>query len=224
MSNIQLESDITKNIILLDLHTICKLIETNPDALTLYVFYHKQSKIQKTNQSWSTAQFCMKGLTWGRNRFTKAKSILESFNLIEEIRERDESGKFNKKYVKLNYIHKSIRTYQNPHTGEPVNGSQQTNALSNININALSIKKEMHSDDFEVFWKLYPRKVKKGEALKSWLKKNPDIEECKKALVWQKTQDEWVKDNGAYIPHPTTWINQERWKDELPPIRTNFYY
>jgi hypothetical protein len=82
----------------------------------------------------------------------------------------------------------------------------------------------MHSDDFEVFWKLYPRKVKKGEALKSWLKKNPDIEECKKALVWQKTQDEWVKDNGAYIPHPTTWINQERWKDELPLIRTNFYY
>jgi hypothetical protein len=122
MSNIQLESDITKNIILLDLHTICKLIETNPDALTLYVFYHKQSKIQKTNQSWSTAQFCMKGLTWGRNRFTKAKSILESFNLIEEIgREMKVENLIKNMLNSIIYTnlsaHIKTRTRVNPLTG-----------------------------------------------------------------------------------------------------------
>ena len=26
--------------------------------------------------------------------------------------------------------------------------------------------------------------------------------------------DQWRKDAGAFIPHPATFLNQERWKDE----------
>ena len=26
---------------------------------------------------------------------------------------------------------------------------------------------------------------------------------------------DWLKDNGQYIPYPSTWLNQKRWEDEL---------
>lgn len=25
---------------------------------------------------------------------------------------------------------------------------------------------------------------------------------------------DWLKDNGQYIPYPSTWLNQRRWEDE----------
>ena len=27
--------------------------------------------------------------------------------------------------------------------------------------------------------------------------------------------DQWNRDNGQFIPHPATWLNQRRWEDEL---------
>ena len=34
-----------------------------------------------------------------------------------------------------------------------------------------------------------------------------------------KNSKGWLKDNGQFIPHPTTFINQERWKDEIIETR-----
>lgn len=36
------------------------------------------------------------------------------------------------------------------------------------------------------------------------------------AVERQKCSDQWTRDNGQYIPHPTTWLNQGRWDDVLP--------
>lgn len=69
----------------------------------------------------------------------------------------------------------------------------------------------------EIFWKQYPRKVGKTDALKAWMKKLPDIEIVVKALNWQKDCSQWKK---GYIPNPATYINQERWLDE--PEELNF--
>ena len=30
-----------------------------------------------------------------------------------------------------------------------------------------------------------------------------------------KLTDEWTKNNGQFIPYPSTWLNQKRWEDEL---------
>ena len=36
---------------------------------------------------------------------------------------------------------------------------------------------------------------------------------------------EWKKDNGQFIPYPTSWLNQKRWEDETilkkTEIKTN---
>ena len=29
----------------------------------------------------------------------------------------------------------------------------------------------------------------------------------------------WMKDKGKYIPNPATWLNQKRWRDELPFVK-----
>lgn len=71
---------------------------------------------------------------------------------------------------------------------------------------------------FEVFYQAYPRKVKKQETLK-WFKKNkPNDELLTKmldALEKFKRTNDWIKENGKYIPHPITWLNQKRWEDDI---------
>lgn len=31
-----------------------------------------------------------------------------------------------------------------------------------------------------------------------------------------KASEQWTKDKGKFIPHPTTWLNGERWNDVIP--------
>jgi hypothetical protein len=74
--------------------------------------------------------------------------------------------------------------------------------------------------DFDTFWKEYPRKVSKQQAVKAWRSINPDhtlLTTMLQALEKQKRSEQWQKDNGKFIPHPATWLNGKRWEDELTP-------
>lgn len=75
---------------------------------------------------------------------------------------------------------------------------------------------------FAEFWTVYPKKVGKDKALDAWNKKKPPLDAVLKALAWQIQSDAWRKEGGAYIPHPTTYLNQGRWKDE-PEGRSRQY-
>ena len=78
--------------------------------------------------------------------------------------------------------------------------------------------KDIVNPDFEIFWKAYPRKVNKREAQDKWEKVSlPTIEFLLNAIELQKKSEQWMEADGKYIPHPTTWINRERWNDELKP-------
>ena len=33
-------------------------------------------------------------------------------------------------------------------------------------------------------------------------------------LNQSKSNPQWQKDEGQFIPHPATWLNQRRWEDE----------
>ena len=69
-------------------------------------------------------------------------------------------------------------------------------------------------NDFDMFWIAYPKKVGKEAARKAWAKANPNLATVLNALEWQKVSPQWFKNNGLYIPNPSTWINQHRWEDE----------
>jgi hypothetical protein len=69
---------------------------------------------------------------------------------------------------------------------------------------------------FEIFWKAYPRKVGKGACRKIWKRKKYDeetLEQMLETIKWQVNLKQWQ--NKEYIPHPSTWLNQERWEDEI---------
>jgi hypothetical protein len=77
-------------------------------------------------------------------------------------------------------------------------------------------KDSIHLERFDQFWEAYPRKTGKGEAKKLWLKRKPSDELTQKiiqAVNTQKHLEQWVKEKGRFIPHPSTWLNREQWDD-----------
>jgi hypothetical protein len=70
--------------------------------------------------------------------------------------------------------------------------------------------------DFAAFWSAYPRKVAKPAALKAWrsAKDRPSLADLLAALDRHKGSEQWQ--SARFIPHPATWINQQRWDDEMP--------
>ncbi|MDD4971880.1 MAG: DUF4373 domain-containing protein [Paludibacter sp.] len=75
-------------------------------------------------------------------------------------------------------------------------------------------RKNALDDGFLEFWNKYPKKTGKDAANKSWVKLKPNIDEVLKALSWQIESDQWQKQSGQFIPNPSTYLNQGRWKDE----------
>lgn len=72
---------------------------------------------------------------------------------------------------------------------------------------------------FETFWAAYPRHTNKAMARKAWEKLRLTSQEYAsllRAIEAQKQSPQWQRDDGQYIPHPSTWLNQRRWEDELP--------
>lgn len=69
--------------------------------------------------------------------------------------------------------------------------------------------------DFNLFWEVYPRKTAKQVALKAWLKLKPEpalVARIITAVGRQKESDQWKR---GIICHPSTWLNQHRWEDEM---------
>jgi hypothetical protein len=78
--------------------------------------------------------------------------------------------------------------------------------------------------DFLAFWEAYPRKVAKPKAFAAWQKaKLPAIADILASITAQSSSDQWSKDGGKYIPHPTTWITGERWSDVTATIRKSVH-
>lgn len=80
--------------------------------------------------------------------------------------------------------------------------------------------KKEGGEAFEQFWKLYPNKKGRKAAIAAWSKLNPDPQLSNKLLMVlcnHRLSRDWTKDNGQYIPMASTWLNGERWTDELQP-------
>lgn len=71
------------------------------------------------------------------------------------------------------------------------------------------------SKAFQSFWQAYPHKVAPAAAWQSWKKFDLDnlIDEILYAVEAQK-RTEWRGRELSKIPHPTTWLNQNRWQNE----------
>lgn len=71
---------------------------------------------------------------------------------------------------------------------------------------------------FEVFWSAYPKRVGKGAAFKAFEKLHPSqalLDKMIQAIDLQKESYQWKREDGQYIPYPSTWLNQSRWEDDV---------
>ena len=83
------------------------------------------------------------------------------------------------------------------------------------------MSKENGFDKFWAAWPRNPRKGAKSECLKKWIKLRCEhqADQILKHIEWMKTTDQWKQGNGAYIPAPLVYINQQRWDGaEIPDI------
>ena len=80
---------------------------------------------------------------------------------------------------------------------------------------------------FDQFWAAWPantvggyqRKAAKSMCAAKWAKFGYDnqLETILKHIAWLKTTPDWLKDRGAFIPMPITYLNQQRWDGcEIP--------
>lgn len=75
--------------------------------------------------------------------------------------------------------------------------------------------KTIYTSVFESFWNVYPRKIGKRTAFKSWLAANKRgngavIYNGAKRLAEQVDAGKDLR----YVPHPATWLNRDGWLDE----------
>lgn len=114
--------------------------------------------------------------------------------------------------------------------GQVITNNKIINKLNTNNIYNIIEEKEITKEKenveivdkremlFNEFWKAYPRKVNKNGAKKSFMripKLEQDFELIMNKLEDFKKSKSWQDNNGQYIPHPQTWINQKRWEDEM---------
>lgn len=75
---------------------------------------------------------------------------------------------------------------------------------------------------FEAFWSIYPRRVGKGDARKAFAK-------ALRTVTYQAIIDAVLaqlpanlnRDDPRFIPHPATWLNGERWGDDIEQPKQN---
>jgi len=75
---------------------------------------------------------------------------------------------------------------------------------------------------FEHFWSLYPRGEKKKQAMDIWKRKQLEDESDPifEDVWWRKQNDpDWLK---GFVPHATTYLNGERWKDDRKEVGDDF--
>jgi len=91
-----------------------------------------------------------------------------------------------------------------------------------LKLRAEQSRAEQSKEAFGIFWSEYPRKVARKKAEAAFAKHDCHLVMPKlmEALTVQKASRQWRRDNGDFVPHPSTWINQARWEDDPASYRS----
>ena len=138
--------------------------------------------------------------------------ILEEKGLIKRTgRIRDNGQQTSNEYLLIgvqevhgDYVNRTPPRVQDLHTNNLVN-------INHVN------KPNMFNDA----WAAYPRKVGKGHAEKAWAKSIKKIDERELCKLLSQYIDSLVGKDSKFIPHLSTWLNGERWHDDIEAPQQN---
>lgn len=127
------------------------------------------------------------------------------------------------------------------HVHAPYNKSLQSNALGDalltspnptqlpvvdVGVNAEVVVPTDRSairnrERFDKFWAIAVRKTGKGAARKALDRALTKTSEHHLAAAWRSANHAWATwPDRSTVPHPATWLNQERWDDDPPQPHT----
>lgn len=192
-------------------------------AKGLYTFM--QSK--PDNWDFAVARI-MKQTKDGRDGVSSGLKELEQAGYLKRNKFQDKNGQWDVEYVL--YSHRNGFTVTaNPKTEKPTTENPSIKEKRSSKKEVVKSNKDIYKDvqcDFDVFWNLYPRKTAKAKAKEAFTKAskksnfdfNVIIASVQKHIRYSK---QWQ--DKQYVPHAATWLNGERWEDEVVEATTGAY-
>lgn len=119
----------------------------------------------------------------------------------------------------INTIKKAVRTWEVYKTEYPVDlpMDEKISEFAQFYLEHLELEsmKDLHADKdglWKIFWDIYPRKVGKKNAMRAFLKLNPEQQDKAVTMVpkYKILTDMYAQD---YL-HASTYLNQERFNDD----------
>lgn len=168
--------------------------------------------------------------TYDEDIFSKFKKDKEGNYYNErleiEAKKRQKYTESRRNNLKKSHMEEHMEEHMDDHMeNENININENINLIENKNRDKGVIGEEEEETEildiweiqFNEFYNLYPKKVKKQD-VKKWFKKNKPSNELFSSMMNSLEQfrasKDWQKDGGQFIPYPSTWLNQKRWEDE----------
>lgn len=207
---------------------------SNAEALGLYCY------LASLPQGW---EFHKKQLRdhfgIGINKLDTLIGLLEAHHLIRTVQVRTSKGRFAHFDLAVDdgtsYEIKELTNDVQPFNENRATDNRATvnstykenkNKLNNYKENtkllSASTDAQLREDvSFEDFWKIYPRKKNKVRSKKIWDKKKySDIATLICEDVVRRKHEEAQWQNPEFIPHPSTYLHNELWTDDITPKDT----
>lgn len=128
-------------------------------------------------------------------------------------------------YTVLSNLRAGIRT-----SDETSPASEETGLLTDADLTRASMNESQEREntlahasvstttpaEFDRFWSTYPRKVGKGAARNRWTRMSTGDRQAALGAV-EHHAARWSRERTEvrFIPHPATWLGQQRWLDDL---------
>jgi hypothetical protein len=122
---------------------------------------------------------------------------------------RSEKQEHNPDGTFADYVWTTADPLQNGVTAKSVHAKVHTkNTITKEEQSIKNKQENISTDTFDEFWKLYPKKVAKADAIKAWNKatKKKTADEL---LKLTKAYAEGKLPEDKYIPYPASWLNKE---------------
>jgi hypothetical protein len=195
------------------------IVMKSPEHLTIWIYlllnathsnydviYEGQRKTLKSGQLITGRKLISKALKINES---KVQRILKTFEIEQQIEQQT-----NPRCRLISIL--NWGKWQ----GSEQQTEQQLNNKRTLNKNVKKIKNNTYTSEFEEFYSLYPKNVGKKPAFtkyKQVLKKISHIDLIT-ALKKQIDAGVWNIDK-QFIPLAATWLNKERWADEIEDLR-----
>ena len=155
----------------------------------------------------------------GRDAIRTAIAELEMHGYLVRKRLRNKGQLAGAEWVLQDPFDEQAPITENPIQENPVEENPMVKKTNSKKTN--QIEKQKNTNNlFEDFWLLYPRKTGKGLARTAYEKALLKTDEATLLKAVESYAQDPNLPEDQFVPHASTWLNQERWTDGALPARS----